>query len=159
MAVIVANGCFDLLHEGHTRFLTLARGLGDQFVLTEGKTMLSQYFARREVRNRLVVAVNSDACARKIKFSKWGEKYPIDDLETRMAKLSRYADEVVAFDSEAQLHELIEWLTPCILVKGPDYVGKAVTGDDIAPVIILDTPEPESVKQMKLDVYGIAAKR
>jgi D-beta-D-heptose 7-phosphate kinase/D-beta-D-heptose 1-phosphate adenosyltransferase len=140
MATILVNGCFDLLHEGHVDFLYEARAAGG-------------------TNNRVIVAVNSDAYARQLKLSKWGEKYPIDDLETRMAKLSQYADEVVAFDSEAQLHDLIEWLMPCILVKGPDYAGKVVTGDDLAPVIILDTPEPESVKLMKREIYGVAAKR
>ena len=138
MATILVNGCFDLLHEGHVDFLYEARAVGG-------------------TNNRLIVAVNSDESARQLKLAKWGEKYPIDDLVTRMAKLTQYADEVVAFDSEAQLHELIEWLMPCILVKGPDYAGKVVTGDDLAPVIILDTPEPESVKQMKIQVYGQAA--
>jgi D-beta-D-heptose 7-phosphate kinase / D-beta-D-heptose 1-phosphate adenosyltransferase len=146
MATILVNGCFDLLHEGHVHFLSRAKWLGYGWLRPGGEVF---------VRNRVIVAVNSDAYARQLKLSKWGEKYPIDDLETRMVKLSRYAEGVVAFDSEAQLHELIEWLMPCILVKGPDYAGKVVTGDDIAPVVILDTPEPESVKQMKRDVYGV----
>ena len=104
--------------------------------------------------NRLIVAVNSDRSARILKRSKWGEKYPIDDLITRCKKLCDYADEVVSFDTEEELRGLIEFMSPCILVKGPDYAGKSVTGDDLAPVIILDTPEPESVKAMKIQLYG-----
>jgi D-beta-D-heptose 7-phosphate kinase/D-beta-D-heptose 1-phosphate adenosyltransferase len=145
MATILVNGCFDLLHGGHRQFLFAAKHLGiTNFPLP------SDYVAP----NRLIVAVNSDEMARTLKSAKWGEKYPIDDLETRMHKLTPFADEVVSFDSEDRLHELIEFLAPCILVKGPDYTGKAVTGDDIAPVIILDTPEPESVKQMKIEAYS-----
>jgi bifunctional ADP-heptose synthase (sugar kinase/adenylyltransferase) len=152
MATILVNGCFDLLHEGHTRFLRAARNLGH-------KSFECKWTFGPTKPNRLIVAVNSDAYARRLKAAKWGKKYPIDDLETRMQKLVSYADGVISFDSEEKLHELTEFLMPCILVKGPDYAGKAVTGDDIAPVIILDTPEPESVKQMKREIYCIAAKR
>jgi bifunctional ADP-heptose synthase (sugar kinase/adenylyltransferase) len=65
-----------------------------------------------------------------------------------------YADEVVSFDTEDELRGLIEMNMPCIIVKGPDYAGKVVTGDDLAPVIILDSPEPESVKRLKIEAYG-----
>jgi len=134
MSVIIANGCFDVFHEGHHRFLTMAKNLG-QF-------------------NRLIVAVNSDQSARALKLAKWGENYPIDNHLERMRNVGRYADIIVGFDTEEQLHSLIEHYMPCIIVKGPDYAGKSVTGDDIAPVLILDTPEPESVKEMKRRVYG-----
>jgi D-beta-D-heptose 7-phosphate kinase/D-beta-D-heptose 1-phosphate adenosyltransferase len=141
MATILVNGCFDLLHEGHITFLLRAKHTVCQ------------------PPNCLVVAVNSDESARQLKAAKWGEKYPIDSLATRSEKLSAYADQVIPFDCEDRLREIIEFLVPCILVKGPDYAGKRVTGDDIAPVVILDTPEPESVKLMKREIYGIAAKR
>lgn len=136
MATIFVNGCFDLLHEGHKRFLTAARMLGGQLT------------------NRLVVAVNSDESARRLKAAKWGEKYPVDGLNARMRKLFDYSYSVYWFDSELELHMIIERELPCIIVKGPDYAGKRVTGDDIAPVLILDTPEPESVKQMKIEIYS-----
>jgi D-beta-D-heptose 7-phosphate kinase / D-beta-D-heptose 1-phosphate adenosyltransferase len=148
MATIVCNGCFDLCHEGHTAFLCAAKWF--------------PYFApwfperwqqARTCPNRLVIALNSDESARKLKASKWGDRYPIDNQETRAQKLCEYADEVVIFDTEEELRELIGWLAPCIIVKGPDYAGKRVTGDDIAAVIILDTPEPESVKQRKIELY------
>ena len=134
MSVIIANGCFDVFHEGHHRFLTMAKNLG-QF-------------------NRLIVAVNSDQSARALKLAKWGENYPIDNHLERMRNVGRYADIIVGFDTEEQLHSLIEHYMPCIIVKGPDYAGKSVTGDDIAPVLILDTPEPESVKEMKKKAYA-----
>jgi D-beta-D-heptose 7-phosphate kinase/D-beta-D-heptose 1-phosphate adenosyltransferase len=138
MATVVCNGCFDLLHEGHEEFLGWARYFG-------GKTFGP---------NRVIVAINSDRYARELKRSKWGDKYPIKDQVDRAAALLPYADEILIFDSAAQLREIIEAVSPCILVKGPDYAGKAVTGDDLAPLLILDTPEPQSVKEMKVRLYG-----
>lgn len=137
MAIIFVNGCFDILHAGHHAFLEAARNLGGR----------AEY-------HRLIVAINSDAYARKLKADKWGPGYPIDDQYTRAAKLRKFADAVTIFDNEDQLLAEISAYMPCILVKGPDYAGKPVTGDTIAPVIILDTPEPESVKEMKRKVYG-----
>lgn len=139
MAVIITNGCFDVFHEGHRVFLECARYLTIQ---------------PKEARNRLIVAVNSDESCKRLKADRHGDKYPIDSHLDRMANVGQYADVVVGFDTEEQLHSLIEHYAPCIIVKGPDYAGKPVTGDDIAPVLILDTPEPESVKEMKRRVYG-----
>ena len=139
MATILVNGCFDLLHEGHIRFLQTARRLGECYGA-----------------NKLVVAINSDESARALKSAKWGEKYPIDDLITRCKKLGDYADQVVSFATEEELRGIIEFMCPCVICKGPDYVGQKVTGDDLAPVIILDTPEPDSVKQLKIQLYGQA---
>lgn len=138
VTTVIVNGCFDVFHDGHKALLLQAKMLNG---------------AVREW-NKLVVAVNSDESARALKLAKWGEKYPIDDHLTRMENVSRYADVVVGFDTEQQLRELITAYMPCILVKGPDYIGKAVTGDDLASVLILDTPEPESVKEMKRRVYS-----
>lgn len=145
MATIIVNGCFDLLHEGHIRFLQRAKFIG------VSKKAPFQDGTRR---HRLIAALNSDASARALKQTKWGDKYPIDDLITRMSKIAPYADEVVSFSTEQQLWDFIQFNMPCIICKGPGYAGKVVTGDDLAPVIILDTPEPESVKRMKIQVYG-----
>jgi D-beta-D-heptose 7-phosphate kinase / D-beta-D-heptose 1-phosphate adenosyltransferase len=155
MAVIIANGCFDVLHNGHKWFLDCAKALGAPLYRNpNGSLCLDASGAKH---NRLIIAVNSDRSARELKAAKWGEKYPIQNQVERMAALAPYADEIVGFDSEAELRQLVEWLAPCVLCKGPDYAGKSVTGDDLAPVIILDTPEPEQVKQMKVRVYGQAA--
>lgn len=147
---IFCNGCFDLLHEGHVRFLRNAIYLGRIGVSKKkiGTGKLSP--------NRLIVAINSDRYARELKLSKWGEKYPRDAQEVRAEKLRQYADEVLIFDTEHQLRRMITAKLPCIIVKGPDYANRRVTGDDLAPVLILDTPEPESVKALKLRVYGQA---
>lgn len=141
MATILVNGCFDLLHEGHVRFLRAALALGGH-----GEC------------NRLVVAVNTDASAKRLKTIKWGERYPVDNLETRMDKLRPFADDVFSFSWESELRSLIKQSLPCVLCKGPDYIGKRVTGDDLAPVIILDTPESEEVRQLKKRVYILGEK-
>lgn len=152
MARIIVNGCFDLLHEGHAKFLRAAKNLGHK------SAQCKWTFGPTEF-NRLIVAVNTDESAKLLKAQKWGAKYPIDDLNTRIYKLNQYADVVVTFSTEYELHGIITDLMPCILCKGPDYAGKRVTGDDIAPVIILDTPEPEEVKRMKAEVYGARVTR
>lgn len=155
MATIITNGCFDLLHEGHKRFLVRAKQLGRVRFWSRATWLPEAEWTRDEpYHQRLVAAVNSDESARTLKLAKWGVRYPIDDLQTRMRKLLEFADEVIAFDSESQLHDLIEFCSPCIIVKGPDYAGKSVTGDDIAPVIILDTPETELVRQFKQKMYS-----
>jgi len=148
MARIIVNGCFDVFHEGHERFLLAAKQLGrlDELIAIIAKHV--------EWHNQLIVCINSDESAKRLKQAKWGEKYPIDSLEKRKANVEKFADALLTFDTEIQLHQFIEWNMPCILVKGPDYAGKPVTGDDLAPVLILDTPEPESVKEMKKRVYA-----
>ena len=148
MATIFVNGCFDLLHEGHKRFLTAAKGLGYR-----GGFHISEW-EQTVIYNRLIVAINSDEYARKLKADKWGPGYPKDDERTRAMKLRHYADEVYIFESEDMLKALIDAHSPCILCKGPDYAGKRVTGDDIAPVLILDTPETEEVRQFKEKAYA-----
>jgi D-beta-D-heptose 7-phosphate kinase/D-beta-D-heptose 1-phosphate adenosyltransferase len=149
MAVLIANGCFDLLHEGHKQFLIGAKRLG-----------ISRVWApedrdRMGLTHHMIVAINSDASARKLKGEKWGASYPIDDQNTRAMKLRHYADEVFIFNTEDQLEALIAAHMPCIICKGPDYAGKRVTGDEIAPVIILDTPETQEIRQFKQKAYAV----
>lgn len=141
MATIVANGCFDLLHKGHRRFLAEAKRLGGHL-------------------NHLIVAINSDESARNLKASKWGPKYPLNSQGVRAMALHEYADQVLIFDTEQMLHEIIEFAMPCIIVKGPDYLGREslVTGSDIAPVLILDCPETEEVRILKRSVYSVGEK-
>jgi D-beta-D-heptose 7-phosphate kinase/D-beta-D-heptose 1-phosphate adenosyltransferase len=142
MATIFVNGCFDLMHEGHENFLRRAKWLGVT-CRKIGEPCL----------NRLVVALNSDASARALKSAKWGSKYPLLNLAERVEAVRAWADEVVIFRTEDELHHLIEICLPCILVKGPDYIGKRVTGDDIAPVVILDNPETEEIREVKRKAY------
>ncbi len=101
--LVLANGCFDLLHAGHIRLLRQARSAGDS----------------------LMVALNTDASVRKLK----GEGRPIQSESDRceiMAALE-CVDFVVLFDEETPL-ELIRAVRPGVLVKGDDYDVDSVVG-------------------------------
>ncbi|MCH9000798.1 MAG: D-glycero-beta-D-manno-heptose 1-phosphate adenylyltransferase [Proteobacteria bacterium] len=100
------NGCFDLLHPGHVSLLTQARAACD----------------------RLIVGLNSDASTRRLK----GEGRPIQPEAARAAVLASLAsvDLVVIFGEDTPL-ELIEALTPDVLVKGADYARDEVVGADL----------------------------
>lgn len=104
--VVFTNGCFDLLHFGHVRYLADARSLGD----------------------RLVVALNSGDSIRRLK----GSNRPINDEMTRetvMASLA-FVDLVIVFDEDTP-YELIRLLLPDILVKGGDWQPADIVGSDI----------------------------
>lgn len=94
--VVLTNGCFDILHPGHVRYLQKAKQLGD----------------------RLVVLVNSDASVQRLK----GANRPINALKQRMEMLAALecVDWVTAFDADTP-KEMIDQLLPDILVKGGDY--------------------------------------
>jgi rfaE bifunctional protein nucleotidyltransferase chain/domain len=101
--LVFTNGCFDLLHPGHVRYLDQARRLGDA----------------------LVVALNSDQSVRAIK----GEGRPILSERERaevMAALEA-VDYVTIFDEETP-RELIASLLPDILVKGGDWAPDQIVG-------------------------------
>jgi len=104
--VVFTNGCFDLLHAGHVKYLQKARGLGDL----------------------LVLGLNSDASVRRLK----GAKRPLIDQEERahlMAALD-CIDYVTVFDEDTPL-ELIKTLRPDVLAKGGDYTLDGVVGREI----------------------------
>jgi D-beta-D-heptose 7-phosphate kinase/D-beta-D-heptose 1-phosphate adenosyltransferase len=104
--VVFTNGCFDLLHAGHVKYLQKARTLGDL----------------------LVLGLNSDASVRRLK----GEKRPlIGELERAhiLAALD-CVDYVVLFEEDTPL-ELIAALKPHILVKGGDYTPEGVVGREL----------------------------
>ena len=94
--VIFTNGCFDILHAGHVRYLTAARELGDI----------------------LVVGLNSDDSVRKLK----GEGRPVNPAADRAEVLAglRAVDHVVVFEEDTA-EELVRRLQPDIYVKGGDY--------------------------------------
>jgi D-beta-D-heptose 7-phosphate kinase/D-beta-D-heptose 1-phosphate adenosyltransferase len=104
--VIFTNGCFDLLHAGHVKYLQKARGLGDL----------------------LILGLNSDASVRRLK----GNKRPLINEEERAHILAALdcIDYVVIFDEDTPL-ELITALKPHILVKGGDYSVDDVVGKDV----------------------------
>lgn len=94
--VVFTNGCFDILHAGHVRYLESAKALGDY----------------------LVIGLNSDASVRALK----GESRPINSQEDRAEVLGalRAVDCVVFFDDETA-EKLIAKVRPDIYVKGGDY--------------------------------------
>ena len=104
--IVFTNGCFDLLHLGHVDYLAKARDLGD----------------------RLIVGVNSDASIKLVK----GSSRPIKDEQSRAALLAgmAYVDAVVLFDEETPL-SLISMVMPDFLVKGGDYMIKDIVGHEI----------------------------
>jgi rfaE bifunctional protein nucleotidyltransferase chain/domain len=99
--VILTNGCFDLLHVGHIRYLRAAKALG----------------------GRLVVAVNSDAGARRLK----GPGRPATPQAERAELLAALAgvDAVVIFD-EPDVRALVRELRPDVHAKGTDYTAESV---------------------------------
>lgn len=103
--IVFTNGCFDILHPGHIAYMKQAKALGD----------------------RLVVAVNTDASVKRLK----GEKRPINHLDHRMAVLEGVGaiDWVTWFDEDTP-KEIIEQLTPDVLVKGGDYTIDTIVGAD-----------------------------
>ncbi len=104
--IVFTNGIFDLLHRGHAEYLEEARALGD----------------------RLVVGLNSDASARRLK----GASRPIVTLEDRAAVVRALAcvDLVVAFEEDTPLR-LIEAVHPDVLVKGADYAPADIVGREL----------------------------
>jgi D-beta-D-heptose 7-phosphate kinase/D-beta-D-heptose 1-phosphate adenosyltransferase len=103
--IVFTNGCFDILHAGHVGYLEQARQLGQ----------------------RLVVAINSDASVKRLK----GEGRPINSEDRRMIVLSSLeaVDWVVCFDKPTPEH-LLELIKPEVLVKGGDYGIEGVVGGD-----------------------------
>lgn len=110
--VVFTNGCFDILHAGHVRYLEKAKSFG----------------------NVLIVGLNSDASVKRLK----GEKRPINPQEDRAFVLSGLScvDYVVVFDEDTP-YGLIQELAPDILVKGADYEGKEVVGSDLVKEVRL----------------------
>lgn len=103
--IVFTNGCFDLLHPGHLRYLLEARALG----------------------HRLVVGLNSDASVRGLK----GAGRPIMNEQARALLLAclLMVDLVVIFDEETPL-SLIRAIQPDWLVKGGDYRPEEIVGAD-----------------------------
>ena len=101
--VVFTNGCFDIIHKGHTTYLNKARQLGDY----------------------LIVGLNSNESVSNLK----GQDRPINSEDKRSANLLKldYVDAVVIFNENTP-KKLIAELRPDILVKGGDYTKKEVIG-------------------------------
>ncbi len=105
--VVFTNGCFDLLHAGHVKYLETAKSFGDV----------------------LIIGLNSDRSVTALK----GEGRPINVQMDRAYILAalEVVDYVVIFDEDTP-YKLIKAIKPHTLVKGGDYEGKEVVGQDIA---------------------------
>jgi rfaE bifunctional protein nucleotidyltransferase chain/domain len=104
--IVFTNGCFDILHLGHTTYLEAARNLGDV----------------------MIVGINSDASVKRLK----GASRPINTEFDRASVLSalRSVDFTCIFDEDTPL-ELIRAVQPDVLVKGGDYTVETIVGADI----------------------------
>jgi D-beta-D-heptose 7-phosphate kinase/D-beta-D-heptose 1-phosphate adenosyltransferase len=123
--VVFTNGCFDLLHVGHVRFLEESRRRGDV----------------------LVVAVDTDASVRRVK----GEGRPVLGEQERLRMLAALAavDYVALFES-AQLPEILASVKPDVLTKGSNYPEEEVEGRDLVAayggqVALIPVSDPVSI--------------
>jgi len=105
--IVFTNGCFDILHVGHVKYLQIAKSFGDV----------------------LIVGLNSDASVSRLK----GPSRPINPAEDRAYLLAALeaVDFVVPFEADTP-YELINMIAPDVLVKGGDYEGKEVIGTEFA---------------------------
>lgn len=110
--VVFTNGCFDILHVGHVKYLQIAKSFGDI----------------------LIVGLNSDASVSRLK----GPSRPVNIAEDRAYLLAALeaVDFVVPFEEDTP-YKLIEMIRPDVLVKGGDYEGKEVVGTEFAGTLKL----------------------
>ena len=126
--ITLANGCFDLLHVGHVRYLHAAKNLG----------------------GRLIVAINSDDSVRTLK----GEGRPLMPAKERAEILAALADvDAVVIFSEPDVRALIRELRPNIHAKGTDYTSATVPERDVVVecggrVEIVGDPKDHSVSEI-----------
>ncbi len=103
--IVFTNGCFDILHAGHTDYLARAADLGDI----------------------LIVGLNTDSSVRRNK----GTGRPVNPEDARAAVLASlsFVDAVILFDDDTP-ESLIRSLEPDVLVKGDDYRNREIAGAD-----------------------------
>lgn len=121
--IVFTNGCFDLIHVGHIRYLKEAKRLGDV----------------------LVIGLNSDRSVSSIKPGR-----PIIPEAERAEVLSslQMVDYVVIFDEETP-YELIKFIMPDVLVKGGDWKKQDIVGSDIV-ALTLSLPFVEGISTTKI---------
>jgi D-beta-D-heptose 7-phosphate kinase / D-beta-D-heptose 1-phosphate adenosyltransferase len=110
--IVFTNGCFDILHIGHVKYLEKAKNFGDI----------------------LILGLNSDDSTQRLK----GKNRPINTQDDRAYILAslEMVNYVVIFNEDTPL-DLIKLIKPDVLVKGGDYEGKEVVGQDIAKEVKL----------------------
>ena len=104
--IVFTNGCFDVIHSGHVRYLIEAKQLGDD----------------------LILGVNSDSSIKRLK----GESRPINNEEDRLIVLAAFEmiDFLVIFNEDTP-YNLIQTIKPDFLVKGGDWKEEQIVGSDI----------------------------
>lgn len=126
--VTLANGCFDVLHVGHVRYLHAARELG----------------------GKLIVAVNADASVRALK----GEGRPVMPAEERAEILGALADvDAVVIFTEENVRAIIREIRPDFHAKGTDYTVESVPERDEVEacggrVVIVGDPKNHSATEI-----------
>jgi len=128
--IVFTNGCFDILHVGHVKYLEKAKKLGDI----------------------LIVGINSDSSVSRLK----GEMRPINSLEDRSHIIAslKSVDYVIPFEEDTPI-ELIKAIVPDILVKGADYKNKNVVGEEIAKeLVLIDFVEGRSTSNTILKIQA-----
>ena len=104
---VIVNGTFDLLHLGHLKLLEYAKSFENSFVY---------------------VLIDSDRRVKKLK----GSSRPVNNQDERLELLKslKYVDRVEIFDTDKELESLIKNYQPDIMVKGSDYRGKHIIGEE-----------------------------
>ncbi|HKT69312.1 MAG TPA: adenylyltransferase/cytidyltransferase family protein [Terriglobales bacterium] len=126
--VVLANGCFDLLHVGHVRYLHAAKALG----------------------GRLVVAINSDTSARQLK----GDGRPLMPEQERAEIIAALEDvDAVVIFSEPDVRALVREIRPDVQAKGTDYSAETVPEREVVRecggrVEIVGDPKDHSSSEM-----------
>lgn len=127
-SITLANGCFDLFHVGHVRYLRAAKALG----------------------GRLIVAVNSDESVRVLK----GDGRPLMPAEERAEILAAFEDvDAVIIFPERNVRALIREIRPNIQAKGTDYTADSVPERDVVAeyggrVEIVGDPKDHSASEI-----------
>lgn len=126
MTKVIVNGTFDILHRGHLELLQFARSQGDQ----------------------LLVCIDTDRRVKELK----GINRPINNQDDRKFMLYnlRAVDTVMLFDSKEELINIIKEYKPDIMVKGSDYRGRSIVGEQHVPkVIFYDRTEHSTTKTIQ----------
>jgi len=110
MTRVFVNGTFDILHPGHVLLLQYAAGLGS-----------------------VTVAIDTDRRVKQLK----GADRPFFNQDDRCLMLQslKYVDRVCTFDTDQELEHIIQTVGPDIMVKGSDYRGRAIIGQEYIPRI------------------------
>ena len=128
MKTIFVNGTFDILHPGHVQLLNYAQSLGDS----------------------LIVAIDSDQRVRQLK----GDNRPINSEDDRKLMLEslRSVDSVWIFNNDQELEDICRLYNP-VMVKGSDYRGRAIVGQQYCKEIVFyDRIESYSTTQTIKDI-------